>query len=159
MLRFIEHPILLVGPRVPVEVTWRRPTPILCVAPDTAVAVAVAAVEAWTQTFPGEPPWIVEVVPTGATGNHDDDERESARVRRVADLLKDRGVESRWKILHGGSPEFWLEDFAEHVPEPVFITISSNWTGGHRRRSTSRRLVHRSMHPVLVVPVSKRTGR
>ena len=71
----------------------------------------------------------------------------------IAAMLADLGVTANWDVLHGGEPDVWLGDFADRVTDAIFVTTSVRWTDGHlHRHSTTRRLVQRSAHPVLVVP-------
>jgi hypothetical protein len=54
-------------------------------------------------------------------------------------------------VLYGGDPVFWLEDFADEVGSAVYV--ATRWS------STTRRLVHRTTHPVLVLPDRARASR
>lgn len=152
VLRMVDQPVLLIGPHVAPELHWQRPTPILCVDPVTPAADAVDAVTRWTRTFPSAPPWIAQVIPTAATEDARTEAAESSRARRIADLLAHERIDARWTVVHGGEPEVWLEDFADRVPEPVFVTTSTRWTSGRHWHSTTRQLVQHSTRPVLVVP-------
>jgi len=161
VLRLVDEPVLLIGPQVAPELVWQRPTPILCVDSDTSAFDAVDALTRWTRTFPSAPPWIAEVIPTAVTGDAPTEAIESSLARRIADLLAHERIDARWTVLHGAEPEVWLEDFADHVPEPVFVTTSTRWTSGRHWHSATRQLVHHSTRPVLVVPArpTKIAGR
>ena len=109
--------------------------------------VAVSTIASWTQTFPGDDPWVVEVVPTA------DDEGAAAHVRPYVELLAGAGVRASSQVLHGSEPVVSLDDFAGHIVDPVLVATSVRWTDGQRHwHSETRELVRHSTHPVLVVP-------
>lgn len=161
VLRLVDQPVLLIGPHVAPELVWQRPTPILCVDAATPALDAVDAVARWTRTFPSAPPWIAEVIPTAAAEDARTEAAASSHARLIADLLAHERIDARSTVLHGGEPEVWLEDFANHVPEPVFVTTSTRWTTGRHWHSATRQLVQHSTRPVLVVPArpTKISGR
>ena len=68
VLQLVDRPVLLVGPHVPAELHWTRPTLVACVHPNVTTEELVAAVASWTHTFPASPPRIVEVVPEAGFG-------------------------------------------------------------------------------------------
>jgi Universal stress protein family len=153
VLRLVERPVLLVGPHVPGDLQWTRPTPIVCVRSDTAAPDTVAAVLAFGQNFRTAPPRIVEVVP-GADERLDAPEPDrSAHLRHMAGELAVEGVDARYRQVRGGVPEIRLEQLADQVFQPFFVVASARWTGGRHWHSTARQLVSHTAHPVLVVPV------
>jgi nucleotide-binding universal stress UspA family protein len=153
VLQNTDRPILLVGPRVPEEIEWSRPTPILCVDESDTAAQAVPIVAAWTSSFRSAEPWVVEVMPAddrAPTG----DTVAAAHAYQVAQLLSAAGVPASWEVLYGSQAALWLDDFADRIDEPFFVAASTRWTDGRTHwHSETRQLVHRSTRPVLVAPV------
>ena len=94
----------------------------------------------------------MEVVSEAESGSGDAGEDHS-HLQRIVDMLAAEGVEARWRLIHGGIPEIRLDEAADAMRQPLFVVASARWTGRDHGRSTTRRLVHRSTHPVLVVPV------
>jgi nucleotide-binding universal stress UspA family protein len=151
VLSRIEQPLLLVGPHVPSTFEMTRPTLIACIDGSDVAEAAVPVIAAWTRTFGGADPWIAEMLP--ASGRGVPDVPESAHARHYAARLATEGISTSWEVLHGSDPEVGLDEFADRVVDPIFVATSVRWTD-HRShwRSTTRRLVHRSTRPVLVVP-------
>ncbi len=152
VLRLVERPVLLVGPHVPAELHWSRPTPIVCVRSGTAAPDTVAAVSALEDTFAMGVPRIVEIVPEAERRSPTTDEDRSTRLGRMAAELAVGGIDARVRVYRGGVPEVRLEEVADHVVQPLFVVASARWMGGRHMWSTTRQLVHRSSRPVLVVP-------
>ena len=157
VLNMTNRPVLLIGPSVPTDVVITNPTLIAGVDSTDVAEATVAAIASWTATFGGGTPRIAEVVPTMNTLTAGD-LNPTAHLRHFATLLGDVGITASSEIVPGGDVAQALEDLAATVPDPVFVTISSNWTDGHIHwHSTTRQLVEDSAHPVLVVPV-RRSG-
>jgi nucleotide-binding universal stress UspA family protein len=151
VLERVDRPVLLVGPHVPAELRWTRPTLVACVHPNVTADELVAAVADWTHTFPASPPRVVEVVPEagfGACAAVGD----TSHLDRVVEMLAAEGVVAHWRLVNGGIPEIRLEEVADRMLQPLFVVASTRWTGSDHGRSTTRRLAHRSAYPVLVVP-------
>ena len=149
VLALIDRPVLLVGPMVSPRLRIARPTLVVGAGPMEHAGVAVSTIASWTQTFPGDDPWVVEVVATAA------DPGAAADLRSYVELLAGAGVRVSSRVLQGGEPGFWLEDFAEHIADPVLVATSARWTDGQLHwRSETRELVRQSSHPVLVVPAA-----
>ena len=75
----------------------------------------------------------------------------------LARLLADQGVPASWGVLCGDEADVRLEEFGDHVSDPIFVATSVRWTDGRLHwRSTTHQLVQRSTRPVLLVP-AKRT--
>ena len=152
VLQLVEQPVLLVGPHVPSAFSLTRPTPIACVDPQDDPSVMVATVIRWMESFTSDDPWIVEVLPRANSGSIVG-LVESAHAHRVSRELARAGVKAAWEVLHGRHPERPLEEFAHELEDPIFVTASTRWTDGRWHwHSVTRQLVHRSEHPVLVVP-------
>ena len=114
--------------------------------------VAVSTIGSWTQTFPGDDPWVVEVVPTATDPA---EAAAAANLRPYVELLAGAGVRASSRVIQGGEPGFWLEDFAEHIADPILVATSARWTDDQRHwHSETRELVGQSTHPVLVVPAA-----
>ena len=81
--------------------------------------------------------------------------RAAANLRPYVELLAGAGVRASSRVIQGGEPGFWLEDFAEHIADPILVATSARWTDGQRHwHSETRELVRQSTHPVLVVPAA-----
>ena len=139
VLALTDRPVLLVGPMVSPRLRIARPTLVVGVGPMEHAGVAVSTIASWTHTFPGDDPWVVEVVPTAtdlAEGG------AAANLRPYVELLAGAGVRASSRVIHGGEPGFWLEDFAEHIADPILVATSARWTDGQRHwHSESRELV------------------
>ena len=82
-----DRPVLLVGPMVSLRsrITW--PTLVIGVGPMEHAGVAVSTIASWTQTFPGDDPWVVQVVPTAGRPGDSADTGVAAHVRSYVELL------------------------------------------------------------------------
>ena len=70
------------------------------------------------------------------------------------EMLRHNDVSAQVRILHGGDPTQWLNDFVAQLPNGVYVASSSRYTDRRRHlHSTTRDLIRRSRHPVLVVPI------
>ena len=154
VLSELRQPVLLVGPAVPEPVRLASPTLVACTDRSQDGDAALPVVVSWQRTFGGGRPWVVEVKPTTAwPAGTIDDIVEREHVDAAAAVLADHGVEASTQVLHGGDPVLWLLEFADGVDDAVFVATSARWSGGRSHwYSTTRRLVHRSPRPVLVVP-------
>jgi nucleotide-binding universal stress UspA family protein len=156
LLGAIDRPVLLVGPNVPSSYEVRRPTLVACVDHTDVAAASVPAIARWVGTFGGGETWVTEVIPTGR-GAIRAGSNASEHVRDLARLLADQGVPASWGVLCGDEAEVRLEEFGDHIFDPVFVATSVRWTDGRLHwRSTTHQLVQRSTRPVLLVP-AKRT--
>ena len=152
VLALTDRPVLLVGPMVSPRLRIARPTLVVGVGPREHAGVAVSTIASWTHTFPGDDPWVVEVVPTATDPA---EAGAAANLRPYVELLAGAGVRASSRVIQGGEPGFWLEDFAEHIADPILVATSARWTDGQRHwHSETRELVRRSTHPVLVVPAA-----
>ena len=155
VLALTDRPVLLVGPMVSPRLRIVRPTLVVGVGPMEHAGVAVSTIASWTQTFPGDDPWVVEVVPTATDLAEAAEGGAAANLRPYVELLAGAGVRASSRVLQGGEPGFWLEDFAEHIADPILVATSARWTDGQRHwHSETRELVRQSTHPVLVVPAA-----
>ena len=151
VLALTGQPVLLVGPMVSPRVQISRPTLVVGVGPMEHAGVAVSTIASWTQTFPGDDPWVVEVVPTDPHPV----KRAALHVRPYVELLNGVGVRASSRVLHGDEPGSSLADFAEHIADPILVATSARWTDEQRHwHSETRELVRHSTHPVLVVPAA-----
>ena len=155
VLGLTDRPVLLVGPMVSPRLRITRPTLVIGVGPIEHAGVAVSTIASWTQTFPGDDPWVVEVVPTAGGPADSDDTGAAAHVRSYVELLAGAGVQASSRVLHGGEPGLWVEDFAGQIADAVLVATSARWTDAQRHwHSETRELVRHSAHPVLVVPAA-----
>ena len=147
VLSLVDRPVLLVGPRVTTAPQLAAPTLVACVDDADLAASAVPAIVAWTRTFGGGTTRVAEVVAAVKD--------ESVHAARFAGLLAGVGVSAVPEVLRAdGDPSAALLDFGERISDPIYGATSMRWTDGRlHRHSTTRRLVQRSIRPVLVVPV------
>jgi nucleotide-binding universal stress UspA family protein len=158
VLALTARPVLLIGPQVPGDARMDEPTLIIATDSTDRATLAIPAVVSWVNTFPGGRPCVAEVVATVADRRRDP--IDGAHGQALADRLGRAGVPASARLLHGGDPVTWLEEFAEDVTDAVFVATSSRWSDPRSHRSsTTRRLVQRSTHPVLVVPDHRRPPR
>jgi hypothetical protein len=88
------------------------------------------------------------------------DVRAASRLRDYAARLTEYGIDASWKVLHGGDPMAWLEEFAETVDEAVLVVSSAHWTDWDTHwHSATRCLLHTTARPVLVVPARRAATR
>ncbi len=162
VLRTIDQPVLLVGPNAAAPGEWEQVTPIICIDPTDTALDAVPSLRSWTQTFRSSPPWVVEVIPTVTDWDPAADAFATSHVHSFTQTLAEHGIAANSEVLHGGAPEVWLDDFADHTSNPFFVTTSTRWADGRPHwHSATRQLVQRSTRPVLVVPahpMQARTG-
>jgi nucleotide-binding universal stress UspA family protein len=152
MLALIDQPVLLVGPRAADTFAAMPPTLITCLDRTDIGEAAVPAIARWAHTFGAAEVWATEVVPSARTETTSGGSA-AAHVRAFAELLGGDDVKASWGVLFGDAPDVRLERFAESFSNPIFVATSARWTDGRPHwRSTTHRLVHRSKHPVLVVP-------
>ena len=151
-----DQPTLVVGPHADPAFGPHPGTLVVCVKTTDPYRPTIEAVDRWGRTFSPDPPWIVEVVATtvdpAAHGERD--------VHRWATALEDLQVAAATRVLHGGDPVEWLDEFAASVPNPVYVTTSRRYSDPRRHlHSVSGDLIRRSHHPVLVVPDHRRSCR
>ena len=146
--------MLLIGPVVPDPLPLASPTLVVCTDRSHEIGAALPVVESWQRTFGGGRPWVVEVMPTTAwPAEANDDELERQLVDAVAAVLAEHGIETGTTVLHGGDPAHHLLEFAEQIDDAILAVTSDRWAGGLSHwYSTTRRLVQRSLRPVLVIP-------
>lgn len=154
VLSELRQPVLLIGPVVPDPLLLASPTLVVCTDQSHEIGSGLPVVESWQRTFGGGRPWIVEVRPTTAwPAETTDDELERLHVDAVAAVLAEHGIDASTSVLHGGDPAHHLLKFAEQVDDAWLVATSDRWSGGRTHwYSTTRRLVQRSLGPVLVIP-------
>jgi nucleotide-binding universal stress UspA family protein len=151
VLARVDGPVLLAGPSVSSTCSLNSPTLVACVDDNDTADVALPVITGWMRTFGGGRPWCAEVIPpaAGTPGRV----RAGSRLGHYAARLAEYGVDASWKVLHGGDPMSWLEDFAETVEDAVLVASSARWTNWETHwHSATRCLVHTTTRPVLVVP-------
>jgi len=149
--QILEHaavPVLVLGPNV-------APAPMLAT---TAIAVADASdvadcampvVEAWLRTFPGTAARVVEVLPAASIPACD----TSRHVGRYVDRLAERGVAALGEVVRGDQPAPVLVGYAAGIGSAVLVVPTPRWAAESSHWfSTTRRIIHLSTQPVLVVP-------
>ena len=84
---------------------------------------------------------------------HPADDAERARLERVADVFRERGVDTATALLHGTDPAYWIAEYAStHVVD--LIAMSTHGRGGLERLvsgSISTEMVSRKQLPMLLV--------
>ncbi len=118
VLRQTRRPVLLVGPEAGVP----DPEFATMVVPDDAGVGGWRLQEhasAWAQRLRAVP-WVVQVLPTEASGQMTD-VLEAANVERVA---KELGPMAEWEVLHGAEPAERIVRFArEHDAGLIAMTV------------------------------------
>ena len=154
VLEALRQPILLVGPEVPSSVLSQAPTLVIGLAVDPQLRPAIPVVESWLRSFGEVQPWLIDVIAAAAWPPGSIEDRwELERVGAAAAELAERGVKARTTVLHARDPVDAMLELAAGLTEPVFVITSDRWAGGDSHwYSTSRRLLRRSPHPVLLVP-------
>jgi len=144
-----SQPVLVVGPGVSTTFDPHAPL-IVCAGEDRPPPLVVTAVERWLGSFDNSDTWVTRVVPTST-----DVGRCGARTaEHWTEMLRHNDVPAQVRILHGGDPTEWLNDFVAQLPNGVYVASSSRYTDRRRHlHSTTRDLIRRSRHPVLVVPI------
>ena len=149
VLAHTDQPTLIVGPHADPLFQPHPGTLVVCVDTPDPYPTTIAAVDRWRRTFASDPPWIVEVVAT----TDDPADHGERNVHRWATALESLQVPATTRVLHGGDPVEWLDDFASRLPNPAFVTTSRRYSDPRRHlHSVTGDLIRRSHHPVLVVP-------
>jgi nucleotide-binding universal stress UspA family protein len=149
VLAHVDAPVLLVGPHVSDHCTLRTPTLVACVDGTDTTDAALPVIVAWAGTFGGTRAWAAEVTSDPANRGRSS---AASRVRRYADLLRTLGLDASWQELRGDDAARSLEDFAVTVDDAVLVASSARWTDWQPHlHSATRRLVHATTRPVLVV--------
>ena len=147
-----DYPVLLVGPHVG-DADDVGSALVAAVANDTLGGLLVPPVARWARLF-GTQPWFVQVAPPDGA---DSPPRPagSGAVHRAASLLRERGIDAQWDVLHGNDVADELIRFTKTMGGGVVAVASERWADSHRIHwtSTARVLVHRSPFPVLLLPV------
>ena len=139
-------PILVVGPNVSSRFHAHPGKLVLAVDRPDPVPATLDAVEHWVHTFGSGRTWIIAVV--GLT----DDGGADRAISRWVDALHQRDLPVSPQILHGPVIEC-VDGFAAGVRNAVVVTTSRRYSDGRRHlHSTTRDLIHRGRHAVLVVP-------
>jgi nucleotide-binding universal stress UspA family protein len=149
-------PVLLFGPGFEAVHAETPPTLIAAFDERQASEVVLDALEAWSVTFGGDPPWLVETMeplglgPSGAVALI-----ESTHVRGLAKTLAERGICTQWEVLYGRHAADSIVEFADRIGDAVVALASERWTDPDRRHlvSVTRAVARSSRWPVLVVPV------
>jgi nucleotide-binding universal stress UspA family protein len=157
VLARVLQPVLVVGPNCTGPPHPFAPPVVVVDGSDIADA-AVPVVKAWVRTFPSAGARVVEVVaptrlplPTDEMATH---------VRRYVDLLAGQGVAATGDVVRGGEPARELATFAGALDPAVVILTSPRWAGEPSHWfHTARRLIRRSIAPVLVVPADRAGSR
>jgi nucleotide-binding universal stress UspA family protein len=141
-------PVLVLGPNCAPGLTV--PTTAIAAVDGSEVAdAAMPVVEAWVRTFAGSAARVVEVLPSASVPACD----AGRHVRRYVHRLAQRGVAASGQVLRGGQPASLLVAYAVEIDGAMLVVPSPRWAGEPSHWfSTTRRIIHLSTRPVLVVP-------
>jgi nucleotide-binding universal stress UspA family protein len=149
VLSRVDQPVLLVGPRVPPDRDVSRPTLVAFIDRGDLAEATVPAMVSWARTFGSSNPLLADV--TGSSG--EPGTVEESPVDRYISLLGAEGVSASKVDVRSTDIDAQLDQLAGHVTAPIFVATSVRWTDPSTPgRSLTQRLVHQSVHPVLVVP-------
>jgi hypothetical protein len=148
MIRRFRGPVLVIGPKVAPSQT--HPTTAVAVVDGSDIArPAMTVVEAWVRTLPGAAARVVEVLPIADVPATD----ALRHVRGYLDQLADHGIAASGDVLRGSEPAPALAAYADEIDGAVVVVSSPRWAGEPSHWfNTTRRLIHLSTRPVLVVP-------
>jgi nucleotide-binding universal stress UspA family protein len=151
-----DQPTLVVGPHVGATSMANIGQLVICVDGPDPYPTTVNVVGRWTRTFTAAAPaFVVEVVATTTDVNGDGERHVDA----WATELGRHDVAATRRVLHGGDPVEWLNEFADGLDDAIFLTTSRHYSDGRRHaHSHTAALVRRGRHPVLVVPAPRRNG-
>lgn len=159
LLRQCRHPIVLVGPNARIDDPTSIPTLIVGVDGRSTSAPLVGLVIAWSSSFGGPRPWLVEVLPLAVDPHASIGVIETCDVHRLAMRLEEHGIAVEWDVAHATDPVDGLRSFADRLGPAVIAVASNDWTDPDHLhlRSVARHLTQESQHPVLVVPAARLT--
>jgi hypothetical protein len=147
VLRNADVPIMVIGPSVPAR--FESTAELVVCAHGAPADAAMVAASRWAHTFNSPRTWVAEVIPTST-----DVTGEGALT--VADWARGLGllgVDAHQRLLSGGDTVTWLEHFSSDLENAVYVVASTRYTDGRRHlHSTTRELIARGRHPVLVAP-------
>ena len=149
LLARTDHPVVLVGPRV-TSLHRGGPAMVAAITDDDLGALLAPTVAAWARSF-GTQPWFVQVARPDAAASRT---FGAGTVHRIAQKLRDDGVDAQWDVLHERDVTDALVHFTRARGGGVIAVVSRRWVDATQIHwtSTARSLVHRSPYPVLVVP-------
>jgi len=140
-------PVLVLGPNFAPAPTLATTTIAVVDGSDVAEC-AMPVVEAWARTFPGAAARVIEVLPAASIPAHDVDRHVRGYVHR----LLERGVAASGEVLRGDRPAPLLVAYAGEIDGAVLVMPSPRWAAEPSHWfSTTRRVIHLSTQPVLVV--------
>ena len=141
-------PVLVLGPNFAPSRTLAVTTVIVVVDGSDVADSSMPVVEAWVRTFPGAVVRVVEVLPVAPIPACDTDRH----VQRYVNQLAEHGIAASGDVLRGGQPASMLVTRADEVSAALLVVPSPRWSGQPSHWfSTTRRIVHPSTQPVLVV--------
>ena len=148
LLERASAPVLVLGPNFAPSRTLAVTTVIAVVDGSDVADSSMPVVEAWVRTFPGAVVRVVEVLPVAPIPACDTDRH----VQRYVNQLAEHGIAASGDVLRGGQPASMLVTHADEVSGALLVVPSPRWSGEPSHWfSTTRRIVHSSTQPVLVV--------
>jgi len=154
LLARIDHPAVLVGPRVPEHAAIGESL-VVAVNDQRTGETLLPSVADLARLF-GIQPWFVQVAPPSPMlGESLERSTETALVHRLAGELRELHLDAQWDVLHGRAVPETIIDFTASMDGGIIAVASERWAAEDRIHwsSTARSLVHRSPFPVLVVPL------
>jgi nitroimidazol reductase NimA-like FMN-containing flavoprotein (pyridoxamine 5'-phosphate oxidase superfamily)/nucleotide-binding universal stress UspA family protein len=149
VLSRIDQPVLLVGPHVPVDCELVEPTLVVLIDAGDLAEATVPAIVSWARAVGGPQPVLAEL----SAPSTDEAAAAPTHIDRYVTLLAAEGITASLESVRPDDIEPWLGQVLDHATNPIFVATSVRWTDARARsHSMTRRLVHRSTRPVLVVP-------
>jgi nucleotide-binding universal stress UspA family protein len=146
LVRGSNVPLMLVGPQVPAAPPPRFTELLLCVDGGSFDEI-VAATTVWAGLLSIKVHVIQVMDPKSPADPY-------PPAARVAASLHERDIEATWSVLHHRHPPQGILHHAQHMQSPLIVirTHDRHHDGPAALGQASVAVVHRSPHPVLVIP-------
>lgn len=153
VLAELSPPGLVLGPHIVEPIGIDEPTLVVAVDNERGPQPTVDVVRSWCQTFGGPHPRMVDLIATSGWPEGSSDAAIAARTEAMVASFAGHGVDADGTVLRAGDAVAALLQVGEEVRDAVFVLTSERWPGGRSHwHATTRRLLQRARHPVLVVP-------
>ncbi len=152
VLRTLGRPVLVVGPRVPEDVSLGSGWIVACLDGSGLSERTLGPARAWSTSL-GLPLYLAQVAepttPVAAAATSD-----VVEAGHLVSLAHRVGGVEGWDVLHDEDPAHGLAGFAATTPVAVLVMASHGRTGWDRLRlgSVTAATVHQAPVPVLVIP-------
>lgn len=153
VLRSVEEPVLVVGPRVRQDVPLGEGRIVACLDESPYSERTLEPAQRWSRAF-GFPLWLVQLAPSPGPGVDEAMSDNLSPERRLDALSRRLGGTQGWCVLRDRHPRRALAAMAGDVPIAAFVMATHGRTGWTRvlAGSVTAATVHRATVPVLVVP-------